>query len=100
MLSKAAAFWVPALRGVQGTAAATANLRQSFATQTKRPQDLRVAIVGSGVGGPALALLLKQRLGCTPVVFEAAHAIKEVGSEGALMHLCCWRRSVKSLTVM
>jgi hypothetical protein len=85
MLSKTAAFWAPGLRSLQGTAAATANLRQSFATQTKRPQDLRVAIIGSGVGGPALALLLKQRLGCTPVVFEAAHAIKEVGQEGGFM---------------
>lgn len=39
---------------------------------------MRVAIIGAGVAGPALAMLLKHNLGWQPAVFEAAHAIKEV----------------------
>lgn len=39
---------------------------------------MRVAIIGSGVAGPATALILKKHLGCTATVFEAADAIREV----------------------
>lgn len=100
----AAACWLEAAQGLQRTAAtpATAGQWRSFAQSTRSPQDLRVAIVGCGVGGPALALLLKQKLGCTPMVFEAAHAIKEVRcpiqlqgyipSSSAAMVLQSWRR--------
>lgn len=40
---------------------------------------MRVAVIGSGVAGPVLSMLIKQRLGWDTTVFEAAHAIKEVG---------------------
>eukprot|EP00879_Flechtneria_rotunda_P025642 GHRR01027271.1.p1 GENE.GHRR01027271.1~~GHRR01027271.1.p1 ORF type:complete len:245 (+),score=56.35 GHRR01027271.1:113-847(+) len=59
---------------------AQASTQRYVASGTKRPEDLRVAIIGAGVGGPALAMLLKKHLGCTPVVFEAANVIKEVGA--------------------
>lgn len=42
---------------------------------------LRVAIIGGGIAGPALALLLKQELkDCEPVVYESYNAIEEVGA--------------------
>ncbi len=45
--------------------------------------SLRVAITGGGMSGPALALLLKQKLGVRAEVFERDTDIREVGA-GAL----------------
>jgi hypothetical protein len=58
----------------------------------QKQQDLRVAIIGAGIGGPVLAMLLKKHLGCTPVVFEQADAIREVGmcrGSQSLRSCCC-----------
>jgi len=46
----------------------------------KQQQDLRVAIIGAGIGGPVLAMLLEKHLGCTPVLFEQADAIREASA--------------------
>lgn len=37
-------------------------------------------LTGAGIGGPALSLLLHHKLGCQPVVFEAAPSIQDVGA--------------------
>ncbi|MEL7296880.1 MAG: NAD(P)-binding protein, partial [Pseudomonadota bacterium] len=42
-------------------------------------RDLRVAIVGAGIGGAALALGLR-RAGCNAYVYEQASALGEVGA--------------------
>ena len=48
-----------------------------------RSQDLRIAIVGAGVGGLTLALALRQR-GLSADLFEQAHDLAEIGAAVAL----------------
>ncbi len=43
------------------------------------PSDLRIAIVGGGLGGLTAAILL-QRLGYKPVVYEQAPQIARIGA--------------------
>lgn len=61
-------------------AAAPRQYRRCIALRCAAAPAPRVAIVGAGVAGPALALLLRKRLGLTASVHEAADAVREVGA--------------------
>ncbi|MBV8398079.1 MAG: FAD-dependent monooxygenase [Acetobacteraceae bacterium] len=50
---------------------------------TKRKQNLRIAIIGAGIGGLALAIALRQR-GVTAEIFEQSAALTEIGAAVAL----------------
>ena len=47
------------------------------------PHDLRIAIVGGGIGGLTLALALRQR-GMAAEIFEQAPELTEIGAAVAL----------------
>lgn len=58
---------------------------------------MRVAVIGSGVAGPVLAMLIKQRLGWDTTVFEAAQAIKEVSRRTRSAQSACPCHSTPSI---
>lgn len=64
---------LPRLRSTSNAGAAAQHAAASSAVP-------RVAIIGAGIAGPALAVLLQSRLGWIPHVFESADALREVGA--------------------
>jgi NADPH-dependent 2,4-dienoyl-CoA reductase/sulfur reductase-like enzyme len=61
--------------------------------QAKLP-DLRIAIIGGGVGGLAAAVALKQAGFKSVTIYEQSRFIQEVGAGIQVCRVVCWRVGV------